>query len=185
MSLVTIRHVSDPVEANMLVDLLDQEGITAFTPGNEHNAMMGGLLGGALNVHIRVDERDAERALEIISALDEYDEVDDVDAVPTARDPSATEGGGPYRGTPRTVDVSDRKSSVAIAAALVLPFVCGAFGSGHFYARQYQRGFILLTLAWICILYGFTHAWAWGGIPFVLLLDVTGALAVLDRSSAS
>lgn len=182
MPLVTIRHVSDPIEANMLVDLLDQEGITAFTPGNEHNAMMGGLIGAALNVPIRVDERDAQRAIEIIDALHEYDEVDDVDAVPTARDPSAHEGGGPYRGLPRDPDVSDRKKSVAVAAALMLPCVTGAFGSGHFYVRQYQRGFILLAMAWICIVYGLSHTWAFGGLPFVLLLDIAGALSVLDKN---
>lgn len=182
MPLVTIRHVSDPIEANMLVDLLEQEGITAFTPGNEHNALMGGLLGAALQVPIRVDERDAQRAVEIINALDEYDEVDDVDAVPTARDPSRIEGGGPYRGATRAATLSDRKKSVAVSAALMLPFVSGAFGAGHFYVRQWQRGFILLAAAWICILYGLTHTWAFGGLPFVLLLDVAGALAWFDRA---
>ncbi|MFT5356505.1 MAG: hypothetical protein ACI9KE_003730 [Polyangiales bacterium] len=182
MAVVTIRHVSDPMEASMLVDLLKQEDITAFTPGNEHNAMMGGLLGSALNVPIRVDESDAERAMEILSALDDYDKVD---AIPlSARDPSAHDGDGPYRGGPMPTDTSDRrKASVAIAAALILPSVCGAFGSGHFYARQYQRGFILLVSAWLCIVYGFREQWAWSGVVVVMVLDLVGAAASIRRRS--
>ncbi len=182
MALVTIRHVSDPIEANMLVDLLDQEGIAAFTPGNEHNALMGGLLGGVLNVPIRVDESQAERAIEILDALDEYDEVDDVDAVPTARDAAAREGGGPYRGATTPTVPTDRKKSVAIAAALLFPCMCGAFGAGHFYVRQYQRGFIVLAFAWICLIMGFTYSWAWAGVALAVLADIKGATSFIDAS---
>lgn len=183
MSMVTIRHVSNPMEAAMLVDLLEQEGITAFTPGNEHNAMMGGLLGSALNVPIRVDESDAERAMEILSALDDYDKVDSIPL--SERDPTALVGESPYRGGPKPADdTSDRKTSVAIAAALILPCVVGAFGAGHFYARQTQRGFVLLVSAWLCIVYGFREQWAWGGVVLVVLLDMVGAASTIKRDAS-
>lgn len=166
----------------MLVDLLKQEGITAFTPGNEHNAMMGGLLGSALNVPIRVDERDAERATEILDALDDYDKVDPIPL--SERDPAAQGGDGPYRGGPLSESTYDRKLSVAIAAALILPCVVGAFGSGHFYTRQYQRGFILLLSAWVCIFLGFTEPLAWAGVVLVVALDMAGAAVTVRRGGS-
>ena len=182
MPVVTIRHVSNPMEASMLVDLLKQEGITAFTPGNEHNAMMGGLLGSALNVPIRVEESDAERALQILDALDDYDTVDPIPQ--STRDLSAEEGGGPYRGGPVSEIPYDRKMSVAIAAALIMPCIIGGFGSGHFYTHQYQRGFILLASGWLCALYGLSEPMAWSGLIPVVLLDMVGAGARVRRGGS-
>src|SRR5688572_12711928 len=119
---VTIRHVADPVQAEMLKDLLEQEGITALIPGNAHNAMVGGLMSQALQVPLQVRERDAERAREVIDALEEFDSVEPSDAV-TAPDVSEmTAGAGPYRGAALEEDrPPERKVVVAIAAALIMP----------------------------------------------------------------
>lgn len=165
----------------MLVDLLAEEGIVAMVPGNEHNAMMGGLLAGALDVPLKVQAEDAERARAILSALEEYDEVDPQDAAPSAREAA---GGGPYRGATEPEGPAPRKKTVAIAAALVLPGVIGAFGSGHFYVRSWLRGFALLAIAWLCILLGMSgQAWAWLGLLAVVALDIVGALAVIGRDA--
>ena len=183
--LVTIRRLGDPVEAEMLVDLLEQEGIPASVPGNEHNAMTGRLLAPALNVPLMVHAEDEERARAILDALEDYDEVDPHDAPPSAPDLSSKEGGGPYRGgTTEETGPAPRKKIVAIAAALVLPGVLGAFGSGHFYARSYGRGFALLAMAWTCLILAFNgRTLAVVGIPLVVALDILGAIAIIDRQS--
>jgi len=178
---VTLRRVGDPVEAQMLVDLLREEGIVAITPGNEHNAMMGGLLAGALDVPLKVPPEDAERARAILSALEEYDEVDPEDAAPSAREAA---GGGPYRGASEPEGPTPRKKTVAVAAALIMPGVIGAFGSGHFYVRSWARGFALLAIAWLCAILGMSgQAWAWLGLPLVVAYDIFGALSVISRDA--
>jgi len=182
----TIRHVSDPVEAEMLVDLLSQEGIRATVPGNEHNALMGGALGAALNVPLRVRADQADEARAILSALDDYDEVDPHDAAPNAPDASEMEGGGPYRGARRIEDTTPpRKKGVAMAVGICLPLIFGAFGAAHFYVRSYGRGFGLLATAWV---FGFLaingQVWAWAVPPLVMIADVYGAvsnIAARDR----
>ncbi len=184
--LVTLRRVGDPVEAKMLVDLLAQEDIVAIVPGNEHNAMMGGLLSGALNVPLMVSKEDAERAEAILGALDDYDEVDPEDAPPSAPDLAREDAGGPYRGgAPDDRGPPPRKKIVAIAAALIMPGVLAAFGSGHFYARSYARGFGLLAIAWTCLFLAISGRTLFIlGLPAVVLADIVGALAIIDRQNA-
>jgi hypothetical protein len=183
--LVTIRHVSDPVEAEMLVDLLAQEGITAVIPGKEHNAMMGGLIASALQMPLKVPEDQAERALEVISALEEYDEVDPHDAGPNAPEAMEHEGGGPYRGGPARDDsMPPRKKRVAIAAGLFLPMVFGCFGGAHFYVRSYTRGFALMATAWFFAYFGLSgYPLAWFVPALVVIVDIIGALGLIDALS--
>lgn len=178
---VTIRRCGNPMEAEQLAALLRDEGIPTSLPGNTHNAMYGGLLAAALEVPIQVPERDAERAKAILGALEEYEAVEpNLDARTAPDDEEMTEGEGPFRSTRLEAPVSDRKPGVAIAAAIVLPMVLGAFGAGHFYARSYLRGFVLLLLAWTLVFVGLggTGA-AFLGLPVVVALDVAGALSIL------
>lgn len=186
MAFVTIRQVADPVEAEMLVDLLAQEGITAHVPGKEHNAMMGGLIASALQVPLKVPEDQAERAIEIISALEEYDEVDPHDAGPNAPEAMELEGNGPYRGGLAQRDATPpRKKRVAIAAGLFLPLVFGAFGGAHFYVRSYPRGFGLMATAWLFAFLGFSgYPLAWAVPALVVIIDIAGALGIIDRQDA-
>lgn len=183
--LVTLRHLGDPVEAQMLVDLLAQEGITATIPGNEHNAMMGGLLSGALNVPLKVAAEDAERAREILDALEDYDDiVHDEDSPPLARD---TSGGpdGPYRGGP-SEELPERKPVVVIAAGLVMPFVIGAFGASHFYMRRWGLGFGHLAAGWLCLLLSINVSSLFVmGLPLVVVADILGGLAALKRQQSA
>ncbi len=181
--LVTIRQLANPVEAEMLVDLLAQEGITAIVPGKEHNAMMGGLIASALQMPLKVPADQAERALAVLSALDDYDDVDPLDAAPNAPEAMELEGDGPYRGGPARDDaMPPRKKRVAIAAGLFLPMVFGCFGGAHFYVRSYARGFGLMATAWVAAYLGITgHPLAWIVPPVVVLIDIFGALGVIDR----
>jgi hypothetical protein len=183
---VTIRHLPDPVEAEMLKHLLEQEGIAATIQGNTHNAMLGGALGSALQVPLQVLEGDAERATKILAALDEYDSLESgASTAPDELDMNA--GDGPYRGAALEDPVPDRKRTVAIAAALIIPLILFVFGAGHFYVRSYARGFALLALAWtsfaLAMLGG--HRWLLYLMPVFIVLDAAGAvIAINDRARA-
>lgn len=177
---VTIRRVSDPVEAEMLKHLLEQEGIAATIQGNAHAAMLGGLGSAVLDVPLQVLESDAERARAVIDALHDYDSVDASDTVTAPDQSEMTAGAGPYRGAALEEPVPDRKIMVAIAAALIIPLVIAIFGAGHFYARSHARGFMLLASGWGLVLLGFGgRPWAFFLLPVVMLLDAVGASLVI------
>ncbi len=170
---VTLQHVSDPVQAEMLLDLLEQEGIPATVQGNNHSALLGGLAAAAFRVPLQVPEEDVERAREILAALEDFDEVDPLDgeaAVPDALEMSS--GEGPYRSAALEDAVPPRRRLVAVFAALILPMVLGAFGAGHLYVRSYVRGFTLLCLGWTCVIAGLGGMRAaWLGLPVVVALE--------------
>lgn len=178
---VTIRHVSDPLEAEMLRDLLEQEGIAVTIQGNNHSAMLGGMLASALNVPLQVPEHEAERARAILAALKDFEPLDD------APEPSASEGKptkaaeGPYRDDAREDELPPRKKGVAVAAAFVLPMILGLFGAGHFYARSYLRGFAILAFAWTGIVLAIDGmAAGLVAAPLAILLDAIGAALTID-----
>ncbi len=179
---ITLRHVGDPVEAEMLRDLLEQEGIPATVQGTNHSALLGGLGAAALRVPLQVPERDAERAREILSALEEYDEVEPAEARSAPDALEMTSGEGPYRSHAPPEAPPPRRRVVAVFVSLFLPMVVGAFGAGHFYVRSYMSGFILLTLGWTAVIAGFGGVRAaWLGIPIVVALDLAGSLAKIPR----
>jgi len=174
---VSIRKVADPVEADMLVDLLSQEGIPAHTPGAGQAGYLGNIAAATFEVRLMVPEDRAEEAKAIISALREFDEIDPEDQMP--KEISDTDG--PYRGGARTDGLPPRKKLTALAAAIVLPMIIGAFGAGHFYARDYQRGFLLLALAWLCIVLSVVwFAPLIAGVPIVVALDAWLAMKLID-----
>ena len=78
-----------------------------------------------------------------------------------------------------------RKRLTAVAAAIVLPGVIGAFGAGHFYAREYRTGFLLLAVAWLGIACGAAADPAFFLIaPLVVLADAVGAVRTIGRPRA-
>ncbi|MCA9610956.1 MAG: DUF2007 domain-containing protein [Myxococcales bacterium] len=174
---VTIKQISDPVEAEMLVDLLAQEGIPANTPGNAQAGYLGPLAATTFMVPLQVPAREAERARAILAALEDYDEV-----VPgEAPLPAVSEDDGPYRGRVVSEDPPPRKKLTAVAAAVVLPMILGAFGAGHFYARRYGRGFALLAVAWGSIVLAISGVGAAvAALPLVVALDAWGAARAID-----
>lgn len=177
---VTIKKIHDAVEAAMLVDLLEQEGIPASTPGAAQAGYLGNIAAAVMETPLRVPERDAERALAIISALEEYDEIvpEDVQA------PEMSERDGPYRGGSADEGLAPRKKITAAAAAIIMPMILGVFGAGHFYAREHKAGFILLFGAWLCIMSTFVvHPATIIGVPLVVIYDIWGSLRVIDRAA--
>ena len=74
---------------------------------------------------------------------------------------------------------------VAIAAAIILPMVLALFGSGHFYARSFLRGFTLLAGAWTLIVLGLGGRPSFLlGLPLIVLADALGACAVIGARAA-
>ncbi len=178
---VTIRTITDPHEAEMLKDLLEQEGIPATIQGNTHNALYGGILASALRVPLQVPEPDAERARAILDALETFDPIEPQE---DERDPLDDDGDGPgpYRSAPLTSpELPRRKVLVAVAAAVIIPMVLLGFGAGHFYARSHLRGFALLFMGWtaLVLLFGRGYTAALFAIPLVILLDAAGAALVI------
>jgi hypothetical protein len=175
---VTIRHPKDVIEAEMLKDLLEQEGIAVSIPGIGQSAHLGNLAAAALRIPLQVRERDAARAKEILDALEDFEPAppsDDDDASAPA-DVDMRDGEGPYRAAALNPPSSTRRPSVAIGAALILPAMLGLFGAGHFYARSYVRGALLLAAGWSVVVFGFaTHGKGLLALPIVIALDAFGA----------
>jgi TM2 domain-containing membrane protein YozV len=144
---VTIRHVASGLEADRLRVLLEDEGIVATTQGAGHSALTGGLMDPMLSLRLQVPERDAERALEILEALEDPEE----QAVEPPDEDDELRGDGPFRSGAITETRPTRKPNVALAAALIVPMFIGVFGAGHFYARRPGRGIALLATAWFAI----------------------------------
>ncbi len=182
---VTIRHVADPLEAEMLRDLLEGEGIPATIQGNNHSALLGGMLAPALNVPLQVPEDEAERARAILSALTDFEPHDSALDPPSAPDAEEmTDGDGPYRASSLDAGAPPRSKNVAIAAAIVLPMILGLFGAGHFYARSYLRGVAILALAWTGIVLAISGQPAGlAAAPAAILLDALGAVAVIRAAA--
>lgn len=81
---------------------------------------------------------------------------------------------------------SRRKPHVAVAAALILPMVVGAFGAGHFYAHSYPRGFVLLGLGLVSAFVGITgEGLGWLGVLLVVAIDAVGACRVIAAAQGA
>lgn len=120
---VTIATIQDPVRAEVLKDLLAQEGIEATIAGANHSALFG-QVGAFVTIHLQVLESRAVEATELIEALDEEDvELVDEDEASLLRtadhadygDPRAVHdaGAGPYREGPPKYAIEKSKGSVA------------------------------------------------------------------------
>jgi TM2 domain-containing membrane protein YozV len=144
---VTIRRVSSGFEADRVRALLEDAGIVATTQGAGHSALTGGLMDPMLDLRVQVPERDAERAIELLEALEDPDEP----AVEPPDEDDELHGDGPFRSGAISETRSTRKPNVALAAALIVPMFIGVFGAGHFYARRPGRGIALLATAWFAV----------------------------------
>src|SRR5687767_1073373 len=61
-----LMRVSDPLRAQMIKDVLEQDGIVVATPGLQHQA----LLGGVIDIVIRVPRSELRRAQQLVAAFD-------------------------------------------------------------------------------------------------------------------
>lgn len=178
---VTVAMLDDPVQAEMIRDVLGQAGIVSTMQGAEHRGMLG-VVGMYIQIPVQVPQSRAAEAAEIIDALDNPDaeivEDDrarhDADRAPSAREP----GEGPYRVSaapppPR----SPRLKRVAAFCSLAL-----TFGTGHFYARESTAGFALLAAELLAFALSVSVApTAVYAVLGLVLFDLIGGLRACDR----
>jgi hypothetical protein len=183
---VTIATTWDPVRAEVVKDILGQEGIAATIAGANHNALLGAA-GAMIEIRVQVPEEQAVRASEIVSAMDDEDQVlvDDSDEARALESyehagPSgaALAGDGPYRAAPTRVRLErPRMKRVAAFLALVV-----TFGTGHFYAGAPLRGLALLAVEAFLVFYGTTHPGAMWALPIVIAADLVGSVTHIHRN---
>lgn len=190
---VTILELSDPVHAEIIRDVLAQEGILATIPGSMHSSMLGAAGRAFLQIRVQVPASRAAEARAIVDALEEYDEVlpdgeegaaisaEEMERRLAREDAEAEEGEGPYRRGPIVEPGYERRTKrVAIFCGLAL-----SFGAAHFYARESGPALGLLIAE--VLLFGFAIA-GYGaailGVPLLVLIDVWGAMRAIDRQNA-
>jgi hypothetical protein len=160
---VTVHRSHDPVLAEMIGDLLRQEGLDAHVVGSHASAIFGAAQ-SFLQTRIDVPEGDAARAVELIRALVEVPEED----VPAPERILAPEAQPPPR----------LSAMRAIGIAPLIP------GGGHFVARRALVGGAVLIAQLVAIalmVAGDARESVAGAITAVglLLFDtIGGALAV-------
>jgi len=184
---VILMRLSDPLRAEMIRELLEDEGIVVAVPGLEHRAMLG-IAGGYVDIVVRVLASDLERARAIVAALDSADIVPgDDDEVPSdgddelAREPDreSVTYRESTRGTVRDPVTFHRSKRIAAFAGLWLPF-----GGAHLYARRYASAAILAFLMIVSFFAIGLGVWLALALPLVIVaLDVAGATWHCDRST--
>ncbi|HEY3356440.1 MAG TPA: DUF2007 domain-containing protein [Polyangia bacterium] len=139
---VTVHRTADPTVAEMLVDVLEQEGIEARLLGTRHAALIGAAQ-HILPLRIEVPAADQAVARELITALlvtggapaaDAAPEEPAGDAAPEAP-PAAEEPDEPDE--PAAAAGRRRRPVLAAGAAFVIPGGC------HIYARRPWTGLVL------------------------------------------
>jgi len=80
--MVTIATFGDPIEAQVIKNRLEEEGITAFITGGESGGLFAGMGGAFGLVRLLVAEKDEERALAILDETAEEDLPDEPDTDP-------------------------------------------------------------------------------------------------------
>jgi hypothetical protein len=113
----TIHRTSDPIEAEILADLLGQKGIDARVLGTRHGASIG-VAQHILQLRIEVPRHQAEAACEL------------VDAYVAAQ--------GPDEPKPRRLDPPRLRAVLAAGVVAIVP------GGGHFYARRPAAALVVI-----------------------------------------
>ncbi|MEM6954247.1 MAG: hypothetical protein AAF645_01125 [Myxococcota bacterium] len=131
---VLIHEFHGDFRAQEFVELLASEGIVASAPGLMHRGMLG-MVGTYVTVPVRVPRADEARARELLAFLQEDVEEDEVEFDADAP--------GSYREAAAQKRTElPRRRRIALFAGIVFPF-----GGGHFYARAYPSGWLLLWLS--------------------------------------
>jgi len=192
---VTVMSAADPVEAEVVRDLLQQEGIPSSSSGHMHSSLLGAAGGALIPITIQVPRSMAAEAQRIIAAMREFDHVlpdgEGGRAVPAGemawrldREDIDEEdrGEGPYRSALAPVGTRDQRlKRVATFCAIAL-----TFGAGHFYARQARAGLLLLLgeVAVIAMVLA-GHTMAIVGLPVLVAADLAGSLYAVSRPDAA
>jgi hypothetical protein len=160
---VTVHRTADPVEAEMLQDVLEQEGIEARLLGTRNAALIGAAQ-HIVPLRLEVAQEDEAAARELITALrvtggpvgalegntggapGDGDDAPVGDEVPATDAPAAP---GPL--APADADAAagpgerPRSALLAAGAAIVLPGGC------HMYARRPWTGLVLLAAVLVAL----------------------------------
>jgi hypothetical protein len=118
---VTVFTTEDPIQGQILVDLLAGAGIRASLLGTRHGALIG-VAQNILGLRLEVPAGDAERAHELIDGFLRAEPADDHD--PDVREPGASAAGR-------------RSALLAAGCTFIVP------GGSHFYARRPWTGLLL------------------------------------------
>ncbi|HJL20495.1 MAG TPA: DUF2007 domain-containing protein [Sandaracinaceae bacterium LLY-WYZ-13_1] len=178
---VRLRELQDPVEASLVIDLLEQEGIPVSTSGLHHRGLLG-MAGSFVPITLEVRERDRAQAEALLRALDEGEVVDEGFLGDEDEDGDVDLGRSRTRGReadpPSGRAVEPRRKRVAAGAAFLLP------GGAHFYARAPQRG-LVIVIGYVCAIAGavlWDEAALWG-VAVVALADVLGGFEAVERTN--
>jgi len=182
-ALVTIRTLHDPVQAEMLRELLERAGIHAAVPGALHRGLLGPL-GAYITIPLQVPARDASRARSILADLyppeARWEVIDE-----HGRRAAARTVGQPHSGQDSDQDsdqdyVGPVPRIKRIAAFLSLGVTLGC---GHFYARAMAAGGLLLAAELSVLALGYPDGtlWTFLAIPFLMGADLLGSARAIDR----
>lgn len=167
---VTVHRTYDPLQADILGDLLRENGIAARVLGTRHGAVIG-VGQNILQLHIEVPADQAGVATDFVESFlrgdglahdEDEDEDEDGDEAP-----------GADRARPR---------SPLLAAGSVLLL----FGGGHLYAQRYWIAAVLAVGQVMAFVRLASHSWsvaASGAAMFtlVLVLDLAGSQVAVRR----
>lgn len=180
-------RLADPLRAEMIRDLLEDEGIVVALPGLEHRALLG-VAGGYVDIVVRVPASDLERARAIVAALDSAEIVrdddddgldDEDDDVEREADRDSVTYRESTRGAVRDPVTFHRSKRIAGFAGFWLPL-----GGAHLYARQYRSAAMLAALMAVSVAAMITGVWLAILLPLAIVaLDVAGATWHCDRST--
>ncbi len=133
--LVTIRTMGDAALAEMYRDILEGEGIVAMIPGAQHRSMLG-MVGAYVEIPLKVVAEDAQRAAEIIDAIESG--VPDADWAKEAEPESGDEDEAQDEAEDEAKEdmfPSRRKlKRIAFFIAFAIP------GGAHYYLRRWWLG---------------------------------------------
>lgn len=181
---VIIARYSDPIRAQMAVDVLRHEGIVATAPGVNHSGVLGAAGGILLDIALSVPAADATRAAELLEALEDGGELVDDDAPAELRyseeEPAPPGGVGPYRGGRGELSTeAGKKPMVAAFAGMFL-----TFGAGHFYAGEKAAGALLAALELVGLVSSGGESGASVLLPVVIFFDIVTAPGAAKRTNA-
>jgi hypothetical protein len=119
--IVTLAMYHDPMEAQLVRNRLEAEGIPAFLSGDETSNLFGGMSGAFGTVHLQVAEENLERAADLLEAddklMDEQDPSESTairvrDTMTAAPEPEKEVSARPPA-KPRSSDITAKRASAA------------------------------------------------------------------------
>jgi hypothetical protein len=128
--LVILTGCADLTEASLLRAFLASAGMDCFVQGEHHAGMMPGPYGAEAQVNVLVGEAELEKAEKLLELFRAG-----TPAVAEDGEDAAIQDESPEDSRPRY----DRRAGVAVVLAVAL-----SLGTGHFYARAWKRGLLIL-----------------------------------------